>query len=82
MRARGYRTFRPLGSSNPQGDNRRGAGMSRLELVERELAAAKARLAELERFQDSMRCPQCDHLRLELGQMRSERDALKALAGL
>lgn len=37
--------------------------------------------AEVERMrkrEESARCPQCDHLRLELGEMRGERDQLKS----
>src|SRR5574343_363061 len=35
-----------------------------------EIARLKARVAELEKFEASMRCPNCDNLRLEIGQLR------------
>lgn len=49
------------------------------EDVEREIARLTARVAELEKFEASMRCPNCDNLRLEIGQLRRRVAELEAM---
>jgi hypothetical protein len=44
-----------------------------------EIARLKARVAELEKFEASMRCPNCDNLRLEIGQLRRRVAELEAM---
>ena len=42
------------------------------------VAKLQARVAELEKFEASMRCPNCDNLRLEIGQLRRRVAELEA----
>jgi hypothetical protein len=44
-----------------------------------EIARLTARVAELEKFEASMRCPNCDNLRLEIGQLRRRVAELEAM---
>lgn len=43
------------------------------------VAKLQARVAELEKFEASMRCPNCDNLRLEIGQLRRRVAELEAM---
>lgn len=44
-----------------------------------EISRLRARVAELEKFEASMRCPNCDNLRLEIGQLRRRVAELEAM---